>query len=125
MLRDRVRAVAKATVNKIRIPLFSIELRHTSSLYLAIDSEIIYGGEIYQTEPSDSSNDIYMSLICSDHAKMQLQSNTLRTTNIVIKVGKQTYCFESFFSLIDINPLDDEMWDIGISIREPSKILKV
>ncbi len=123
MLRDMVREVAKTTSNKISSPLFSIKLKHTSSLYFAtIDDRIVYGGEIYQCEQAQGS--VYLSIISSDAGQLLIHENDLKVSNILIKVKTDTFLLQSHYKIADINSYEN-MWDIGLHLTKPDQIIKI
>lgn len=123
MLRDMVREVAKATSNKITGPLFTIKLKHTTSVYFAtVDERVVYGGEIYRNEVENDN--AYLSLICSDSGQLLFHDNELKLCNLLIKSDKSTYIVQTHYSIVDINT-HGNMWDIGIKLTKPQNIVKI
>jgi hypothetical protein len=120
-LRDVVKRLLKV---KIKSDLFTIPLLNPSSLYVMIDREAVYLGEIYSSEEINS--EVYLSLVCDDPSYTILVRNAFHSLPFLVKNENGVYCAEASVSIKDYQPVDTGgIWDLGILFSLVGKVVKI
>ena len=117
-----VKTVKGSFSGSIKSDLFTIPLAYPSSMYVIIDREVIYVGEIYASEKQNDG--VYLSVVCDEQGRLVLIRYAFHQLPFLVK-HQDVYCVEAFANVKDYEALSKETWDLGMTLSKVGKVVKI